>query len=305
MKRVVIIGHGPAGITAAIYLKRSGLDPIVIGKDYGSFEYDAVHIENYYGFKEPITGKYLADQGVEQAKRLGINVIFDAVLDLKENMDQTFEIVTEKYTYEADAVLLATGKQRLTLNIPGFKKFRGKGISFCATCDGYFYRRKKLAIIGCGPYMQQELKELENLTDDVTVFTDGKELINDVSHQVVAGKIVSFDGDEKVTSIKTEDSEYPVDGIFVAIGTPSSVDFAQKLGVILDKNTIIVDENYQTNIEGLYAAGDVIGGKLQIAKAVYDGMMVAEAIHKFLKNKAWDNLMLFCYYNFVSSTLSK
>jgi len=286
MKRVVIIGHGPAGISAAIYLKRTGLDPVVIGKDYGSFSYDGIHIENYYGFTEPITGKDLVNQGVAQAKRLGIEVVFDAVLDLKESFDGSFEVVTEHHMYEADAVLLATGKQRLTLNIPGFNKFRGKGISFCATCDGFFYRRKKLALIGCGPYMQQELKELENLSDDITVFTDGKPLKSPVNHLVVNAKITGFEGDIKVDTIQTDEGSYAVEGIFVAIGTPSSIDFAQKLGVVVEKNSLIVDDNYQTNVSGLFAAGDVIGGKLQIAKAVYDGMMVADAINKYLKNKA-------------------
>ncbi len=285
MKKVVIIGHGPAGISAAIYLKRSGIDPIVIGKDYGSFTYDEIHIENYYGFTEPISGKDLVDQGIGQAKRLGIEIINDSVLDLKINIDDTFEIVTLKQTLNAEVVLLATGKQRLTLNIPGFNKFRGKGISFCATCDGYFYRKKKLALIGCGPYMQQELKELENLTSDITIFTDGKTLEQKASYPVVTDKITSFLGETKLTSIQTENNVYDTEGVFVAIGTPSSIDFAQKLGVIVDKNSLVVNESYQTNIDGLFAAGDVVGGKLQIAKAVYDGMMVADSIHHYLKNK--------------------
>ena len=285
MKKVVIIGHGPAGISAAIYLKRSGIDPIVIGKDYGSFTYDEIHIENYYGFIEPISGKDLVDQGIGQAKKLGIEIINDSVLDLKINLDDTFEIVTLKQTLNAEVVLLATGKQRLTLNIPGFNKFRGKGISFCATCDGYFYRKKKLALIGCGPYMQQELKELENLTSDITIFTDGKELEQPTTYPVVTDKITSFLGETKLTSIQTNNCTYDTEGVFVAIGTPSSIDFAQKLGVIVDKNSLVVNESYQTNIDGLFAAGDVVGGKLQIAKAVYDGLMVADSIHHYLKNK--------------------
>ena len=283
MKKVVIIGHGPAGISAAIYLKRSGVEPIVIGKDYGSFSYDNILIENYYGFSEPISGKQLVDNGMQQAKRLGIETISDSVLDLKINDDDSFQVITENHIYDADAVLLATGKQRLTLNIPGYIKYRGKGISFCATCDGYFYRKKKLAIIGCGPYMQQELKELEHITDDVTVFTNNKPLKDSVNHTVITDKILGFDGETKVTTIQTDKGNYSVDGIFIAIGTPSSIDFAQKLGVVVEKSNLVVDENYQTNIDGLFAAGDVVGGKLQIAKAVYDGMMAATSIKNYLK----------------------
>ncbi len=285
MKKAIIIGYGPAGISAAIYLKRSGLDPIVIGKDYGTFSYDEIHIENYYGFEHPINGRELIDNGIAQAKRLGIEIIFDSVLDLRETFNNSFEVVTETKTFETETVLLATGKQRLQLNIPGFRKYRGKGISFCATCDGFFYRRKKLAIIGCGPYMQQELKELENLSDDITVFTNAKELSQPVDHPVVTDKITAFKGDQKITSIETANGSYPVDGIFVAIGTPSSIDFAQKLGVVVERSSLVVDDHYQTNVSGLFAAGDVIGGKLQIAKAVYDGMMVADAINKYIKQK--------------------
>lgn len=284
MKNIVIIGHGPAGISAAIYLKRAGFDPIVIGKGYGSFSYDNIQIENYYGFANPIKGKDLVDAGLAQAKRLGVHIIYDAVLDLVD-LGDGFIVKTEKNSYEASAILLATGKKRLSLNIPGFKKYRGKGISFCATCDGYFYRKKKLALIGCGPYMQQELKDLENLSSDITVFTNGKALLSEVNHPVVTSKIKAFEGDTKISSIKTEDQTYAVDGVFVAIGTPSSLDFAEKLGVIVESNNIYVDKDYQTNVEGLFAAGDVIGGKLQIAKAVYDGMMVSDSIQKYLKTK--------------------
>jgi thioredoxin reductase (NADPH) len=285
MKNIVIVGHGPAGISTAIYLKRAGYHPIVIGKGYGSFSYDDIQIENYYGFANPINGKDLVDQGIAQAKRLGIDMIYDAVLDLVD-LGDGFEVKTEKRSFEASAVLLATGKRRLTLCIPGFQKYRGKGISFCATCDGFFYRKKKLAIIGSGPYMQQELKVLENLSSDITVFTHGKALKGKVDHVVNTSKILAFEGDTKISSIKTSEGSFPVDGVFVAIGTPSSLDFAEKLGVIVENNNLFVDKSYQTNVEGLFAAGDVIGGKLQIAKAVYDGMMVADSIQKYLKNKS-------------------
>lgn len=285
MKQVVIIGHGPAGISAAIYLKRSGLDPIVIGKDYGTYTNDQILIENYYGFAKPISGKTLITEGIAQAKRLGVDLRSDAVLDLID-LGDGFEIRTLKESFQTKSILLATGKQRETLKISGFNQYIGKGISFCATCDGFFYRKKKLAIIGNGPYMKQELKDLMRLSDDITVFTHGKDLDVDVDVPVITDKIIKFEGDKKVRNIHTKHKSYDVDGIFVAIGTPSSIDFAKKLGVVLDKSDLIVDSSYQTNIEGLFAAGDVIGGKLQIAKAVYDGMMVAESIYQYVKNKS-------------------
>jgi thioredoxin reductase (NADPH) len=284
MKQVIIIGYGPAGISAAIYLKRAGIDPLVIGKDFGALEGYTDLIENYYGFDEPIEGSKLIQQGIDQAKRLGIEVLQDAVISLKTD-DIGFLVVTSKHRYHAKSVLLSTGKTRTMLNIPGFNKFRGKGISMCATCDGYFYRRKKLAIIGCGAYMLHELEYLNRISQDVTIFTHGNQLSADVEQKMIYDPIVSFKGTDKVTHIETTKGLYEVDGVFIALGVPSSIDFASQLGVIVEKNSLVVDENYQTNIEGLFAAGDIIGGKLQIAKAVYDGMEAADSIYRYLKSK--------------------
>jgi len=165
----------------------------------------------------------------------------------------------------------------------GFTQFRGKGISMCATCDGFFYRRKKVAVIGCGAYMLHELEYLKKMTKDVTIFTDGHDVDAVVDVPVVKGKITKFVGDGKLTHIETTEGSYEVDGAFIALGTPSSVEFASQLGVIIEKNNLVVDANYMTNIPGLFAAGDIIGGKLQIAKAVYDGMNAADAIYSYLK----------------------
>lgn len=285
MKKVIIIGYGPAGVSAALYLKRAGLHPLVIGKDLGALEGYSDLVENYYGFPEPIEGKKLIQAGVLQAKHLGVELITDSVISLKQN-EKGFVITTTKNEYESETVLLATGKTRQTLNIPGFTKFRGKGISLCATCDGYFYRKKKLAIVGCGAYMQHELEYLNRISSDVTVFTHGNELTCTIENPVISDKIIAFKGTEKISHIVTEKNEYPIDGIFIALGVPSSIDFASQLGVIVEKNNISVDENYQTNIEGLFAAGDIIGGKLQIIKAVYDGMQAADSIYTYLKNNS-------------------
>ncbi|MBE0700885.1 MAG: FAD-dependent oxidoreductase [Acholeplasmataceae bacterium] len=282
MKKVIIIGYGPAGISAAIYLKRAGVNPLVIGKDLGALDdYDDL-IENYYGFSKPISGKKLILEGIEQAKNLGVEIMTDSVISIQQN-GSSFIVQTSSDAFETKSILLTTGKKRMTMNIPGFSKYRGKGISMCATCDGYFYRKKKVAIVGCGSYMQHELEHLNRLSKDVLVFTHGNNLENPVHNEVVTDQIIRFNGEEKLTSIQTDKAVYPIDGVFIALGTPSSVEFASQLGVIVEKNNLIVDETYQTNIEGLFAAGDIIGGKLQIAKAVYDGMQAADAIQTFLK----------------------
>lgn len=282
MIKVIIIGQGPSGISAAIYLKRAGIDPLVIGKDYGALEgYDDL-VENFYGQASPLEGKAIIQNGINQAKGLGIEVVEDAVISLSST-DQGFLVKTASHVYESKAVLLATGKKRETLKRPGFNQFRGKGISMCAVCDGYFYRKKKIAVIGCGAYMLHELEHLKRVTNDVIVFTDGHPLDASVDVPVIKEKIKNFSGDTKLTHIETKDQSYEVDGAFIALGTPSSVEFASQLGVIVEKGNLVVDKNYQTNVEGLFAAGDIIGGKLQIAKAVYDGMMAADAIFDYLK----------------------
>ena len=284
MKDVIIIGYGPAGIQAAIYLKRQGIDPLVIGKDLGALEGYDDKVENYYGLVEPIYGKDLIRNGIEQAKTLGIEVITDSVISLM-SVGVTFDVITQANHYETKTVLLATGKTRRTMRRTGFNQFRGKGISMCATCDGFFYRKKKIALIGCGPYMLHELEYLKKMTQDITVFTDGNELKVEVDVPVVHEKITKFIGTEKLTHIETTSNTYEANGAFIALGTPSSVDFASQLGVIIEKNNLIVDKNYMTNVPGLFAAGDIIGGKLQIIKAAYDGMNAADAIYAYLNPK--------------------
>ncbi len=282
MKQVIIIGYGPAGISAAIYLKRTGIEPFVIGKDYGSFSSGREVVDNYYGFSDEISGKTLIQNGIKQAKRLGITLSNESVIGLLEGKSG-FTVKTEHNEYHAKAVLLATGKRRLALRKPGFEKLLGKGVSLCATCDGFFYRKKKLAIIGTGKYMLQELSHLERVTDDITIFTNGDHFEIDTRHPVITEPIKSFVGSPKLKAIHTTKHSYDFDGAFVAIGTPSALEFAQTLGIIMKKQNIVVDDKYKTNIPGLFAAGDIIGGKLQIAKAVYDGMMVAESIYEYLK----------------------
>lgn len=282
MRQATIIGCGPAGISTAIYLKRSNVDCLVIGKDFGALKDYPKSIENYYGFKDPISGNDLINNGILQAKRLGVDVITEDVIALYDR-GSFFEIKTNHEVYTSRTVILTTGKVRLTLDVPGFRKFVGKGVSLCAACDGYFYKKKKLAVIGNGAYMKNELSYLKRLTDDITIFTNGEPLIEDVGLTIITDPIKELLGDLRLTHVRTQNDTYTIDGVFLAIGAPSSLEFASQLGVIVEKGSVIVDENYQTNIPGLFAAGDIIGGKLQIAKAVYDGMNTAESVIKYLK----------------------
>jgi len=291
---VVIIGKGPAGISSAVYLARAGYSVLVIGKDRGALE-RAETIENYYGFQEPIGGADLVERGIAQALRFGVTVLSGEVVSLA--LEDSFIARTVDNEYSSTALLVATGKQRMVLNIPGFEEFRGKGISFCATCDGFFYRNKKVAVIGSGDYAASELAELLHFTKDITLFTNGVSLATKLlppEISVVSDKIAAFTGNEKLTGITLESqsqsqsqaqakTEYPVDGVFVAVGTAGAADFAAKLGVEVSLSDIIVDSSFMTNIPGLFAAGDCVGGFLQVAKAVADGAIAAKGIINFLK----------------------
>ena len=211
----IIIGKGPSGISAAIYLKRSNKSVLVIGKDNGSL-YDGVIIDNYYGFPGGITGTELIERGVKQANEIGVEVLHDEVIAIDKF--EHFTVTTKHGTFEGKTVLLATGKPRTTLRIKGFQKYRGKGISFCVTCDGFFFRKKKLALVGYNDYMLHELKDMEFLTEDIQIFTNGNPLTVAVEYPVISEPIVEITGDEdRATTIVTAHGSYDVDGIFIAL----------------------------------------------------------------------------------------
>lgn len=281
----IIIGKGPAGITSAIYIKRAGLNPLVIGKDVGAFE-KTDKINNYYGFENGITGKTLFFKGLKQAENLNIDVVTDEVIDIQFN-DKLFSVKTRNAQYIAKTVVLATGSNRKFPKIKGIKEFEGRGVSYCAVCDAFLYRNKRVAVLGEGDYALNEVDHLKPLVKSVVLLTNGKEpiqnrSINDI--EIDQTPIKEINGKEKVENIIFSNQiQMELDGIFVAMGVASSSDLARKVGAILDGENIIIDENGMTNIPGLFAAGDCTGGILQISKAVYEGTKAGLAIIKFLK----------------------
>lgn len=277
----VIVGKGPAGITAAIYLKRAGFNCLVIGKDGGNLEKNT-KIQNYYGIEE-ITGKELLIKGIKQAEKLNIEVITDEVIEIEYN--NNFSIKTINNNYESKTVILATGNKRKTPNIDGINNFNGKGISYCAVCDGFFYKNKEVAVIGNGEYAKNEVNHLLPLAKKVILLTDGKEINADnINVDIDNRAIKEFKGDNKLQEIEFKDnSKLKIDGAFLAIGTATSTDLAQRLGVLIENNRIIVDEKMKTNVKGLFAAGDCTGGLLQISKAIYEGSQAGLSVVEYLK----------------------
>ena len=277
---VVIIGSGPAGISAALYAKRRKLSVLVISKGIGALG-KAEQIENYYGFPGGITGKQLYENGLKQAKALNIDMAEDEVISLLYG--ESFEVETVNSSYKARAVILATGSNRITPNIKGIREFEGKGVSYCAICDAFFYKGKDVAVLGNGNYAVHEMEQLKPIVNSVTILTNGEEIVENrnINVEINDKKIREFRGDNSIQEVEFEDgTKKQINGIFVALGTASSNDLARKIGARIENNHIVVDENMQTTVPGLFACGDCTGGLLQISKAVYEGAKAGLAVLK-------------------------
>ena len=244
MYDVIIIGAGPAGITAGLYTQRGNLKTLIIHNGKTSLE-NANKIENYYGFENGITGKELYFQGIRQAQNIGIDVKNEEVIKI-EMIEKSFKVKTTKNEY----------------------------------------RNKDVAVIGNGDYAISEVNDLLPVVNKITILTNGKTAPDIRSEKVEINNrtIKKIFGHEKVEKIEFDDgTDINVNGIFIAQGTADSTDIAKKIGLVLENNKIKVNENMETNIKGIYACGDCIGGILQISKAVNDGMKTGLNVIKFLK----------------------
>lgn len=287
MKDCIIIGKGPAGLSAALYIRRAGYTPLVIGKDSGALG-QSHHIENYFGLENPISGDELFRRGLAQVTRMGIEVVSDEVVSIRET--EGFRISTASgRVYPAHSVLLATGKRRRIPDISNAAQFMGCGVSQCALCDGFLMRNRALAVIGSGDHAVAELSHLRPLTDNLRLFTNGATITSNRFPEnlpIITDPIQEFYGNElgMLAGIRTETADYAIDGAFLAEGVAAASDFAVRLGAIMDGDSIKVDRDYQTNVPGLFAAGDCIGGVLQISKAAADGALAGLSIADYIKS---------------------
>lgn len=269
----IIIGRGPAGISCGVYLKRFNLNPLIIAYDDGALR-DAHFIDNYYGINH-LNGKDLALAGIKQAEDLGVEMLDAEVLSV-EMLDH-FYVKTTNGDFEANTLFLAMGKKRNHLSIKTANLFDGHGVSYCAICDGFFFKNKRIGLVGSGPFMESEYNVLKNFSKDITVFTEGEDVKIDA--KIVKDKIEELKGNDKLSSVIAGNKEYLLDGLFIALGTQSGMSLAYHMGLALDsKGYIIVDDNKKTNLPHVYAGGDVIGGLLQVSKAVSDGAIAAVKI---------------------------
>ncbi len=278
---VIIVGSGPAGVSASLYTARAGLNTAIISAGIGSLA-KAEKIENFYGLESPVSGQQLHMFGEKQAQALGVKLLREQVVGV--DYMNGFSVVTPTSSYSSKTLIIATGTSRKSPKIKGLSEFEGKGVSYCAVCDAFFYRKKPVAVIGEGEYALKEATELSNVTDNVFVFTNGAEPTVDLSRfTVITDKISQINGEEKVSSV-TFDSGRTVDvnGVFIALGVAGSVDIARKIGAAVSDGKISVDEHLATSVPGMFAAGDCIGGTLQVYKAVSDGAIAARSAVAFI-----------------------
>jgi thioredoxin reductase (NADPH) len=296
---VIILGAGPAGLSAGIYASRAGLDCVIFEKGVpGGQVLTSPTIENYPGFPE-IAGMKLMENMAEHAKRYVDIREGEEVLRVRSG--DKFEVFTTSGRYTSRALILATGSYHRKLDAPGEEGMTGKGVSYCATCDGFFYKGKEVIVVGGGNTALTDALHLSSLGCKVTVVHRRSQLRADkhlqdsvIQHKIpilwdtVVDEIV--EGNE-VTAVRLRDLKTgkvhtkPVSGVFVAVGEVPSSQLAAELGLDMDPGGFItVDRSFRTNVAFVYAAGDVSGGIRQIVAAVHGGAAAALSCFEDLMN---------------------
>lgn len=284
MEQLLIIGGGPAGVSAALYAARAGLKVTLIENGPGALA-KAHRIDNYYGVS--LSGPELHQQGLQHAENLGVNIVHDEAVGV-EYLGHYAINLKSGTALEGQALILATGTKNITIKIPGLTELEGKGISYCAVCDGFFFRKKKVAVLGAGAYALHEAEYLKQLAASVVILTHGKDgsLLKEAGFEVIEAPLATINGTEVLTSISFYDgTKLELDGLFIALGTADSSDIARKLGAQINGRYIQVDDKGATNIPGLFAAGDCTGGLLQVAKAVHDGAEAGMSAVRFVRSQ--------------------
>lgn len=299
-KKVIVVGAGPSGITACIYLKRAGFDPYLIessmpgGKISSTFK-----VDNYPGF-DSISGADLAFKMMDQLQKNEIEIHFETVLEVKKKEELVY-IKTDSEEYQTEAVIIATGTKEKKLNIPGEEEYFHKGISFCAVCDGGFFKNKPMAIIGGGNSALEEALYLENIAKPLYLIHRRKEFRGD---QILIDELeknenvkiltpyipLRFIGEDKLTSLVIENVEtkeqltIEVNATFEYVGASANTSFIKDKEILDEKGYIIVNSKMETAVKGIYAAGDVTVKELrQIVTASNDGAIAAINVSSYLK----------------------
>ncbi len=299
----IIVGGGPAGLTAGIYAARSGLNTLILEEKFaGGMLAEAPFVENYPGFQEGLSGLELANRMEVQAKSFGVRINSPEKVVSLELKRKVKAVQTDRDVYSAGVVLLALGCEHRQLSIPGEKEFLGRGVSFCATCDGPFFRKKRVMVVGGGNSAATTAIHLSTLASSVKIvhrrdaLRADHVLVNELKKRgvdiILNASPKEIQGDTLVRRVVLEDAKsgerrhVEVDGIFVQVGVRPHSEVAKDAGVTTDgEGFIVVDERQRTNIRGVYAAGDVTNRPIkQVGTAVGQAIVAAVEALEYTRN---------------------
>lgn len=303
-EKVIVIGSGPAGLTAALYTARAMLNPLVIsGSELGGQISITNEVENYPGFPEGITGPELVQFMQKQAEKFGARLLIDEVTEVNFKDGSPFRVKTHGDTFEAEAVIVCVGASPHRLGVPGEEELIGRGVSFCATCDGFFFRDKNVVVVGGGDSAMEEALFLTRFASSVKVIHRRDELRagETLKNRAFANEKISFVwdtvveeivGDGKVEAVRTrnvqtdEISELSTDGVFIYIGHyPNTSIFEGQLETD-DRNYLITDDHMMTSVPGVFAAGEVQDPIFrQVATSVGQGCAAAMMTERWLEER--------------------
>jgi thioredoxin reductase (NADPH) len=306
LKDIIIVGGGVAGLTAGLYAKRGGMDTLLFEKMFAGGQVSTTYmIENYPGFEEPISGPDFAMKMESHARRFGLEILYDEVLDL-DMTGRSKKVITSKGTYEAKALILAMGAHPRTLGLPKEDQFRGRGVSYCATCDGAFYDGKDVAVVGGGDTAVEDALFLSRHANRVYLIHRRDELraskilqqsvLENPKIRIIWDSIVTeILGEQEVRGLLVQNvrsnqvTELKVDGVFVAIGIQPNNSLIKDKLKASQAGFIVTDENMCSSIPGVYVAGDLRQKPLwQIVTAAADGAVAAVAAqHYIMKEFQW------------------
>jgi thioredoxin reductase (NADPH) len=304
-ERVIVIGSGPAGLTAALYAARAQLEPLVIvGNQVGGQISITAEVENYPGFPElDLTGPELVDKMYRQAEHFGARYEYDEVVEVDFSKGSPFYVKTHGQEYEAESVIVTAGASPRRLGVPGEEEFIGRGVSFCATCDGFFFREKEVVVVGGGDSALEEGLFLTKFANRVRILHRRDELRAGpaLKRRAFANKKIEFVWDTVVDEIKGngmvsavetrnlksgDKTEVKTDGIFIYIGHYPNSKFLEGHLVMDEHGYVISDEKMRTSVPGVFAAGEIQDSVYrQIATSVGQGCAAAIQCEKWLSER--------------------
>lgn len=303
-EKIIIIGSGPAGLTAALYAARATLNPLVIvGNQLGGQVAITYEVENYPGFPDGTTGPELVEMMRQQAERFGARYVYDSVVSVDFSKGSPFTVKTYEEEYEAEAVIVTAGASPRKLGVPGESDFVGRGVSYCATCDGFFFRGKDVVVVGGGDSAIEEGLFLTKFANSVNIIHRRDELRagpilqkRAMSHEKINFTwntvIDKIEGNGTVQHVALRDvttnevQEKPIDGVFIFIGHFPNSDFLRGHLALDEQGYVITDELMRTNVPGVFAAGEIQDPVYrQVATSVGQGCAAALQAQKWLSDR--------------------